>query len=51
MGTVKEGCDKVREKGLVNVCIFQQPVALSKTGRLQNTERKGAKDYITVSLV
>ena len=28
--------DKVREKELVNVYIFQQPIALSKTGRLQN---------------
>ena len=28
--------DKVREKGLVNVDIFQQPLALSKTGRFQN---------------
>ena len=28
--------DKAREKGLVNVYIFQQPIALSKTGRFQN---------------
>ena len=28
--------DKAREKSLVNVYIFQQPIALSKTGRFQN---------------
>ena len=28
--------DKAREKDLVNVYIFQQPIALSKTGRFQN---------------
>ena len=46
--------DKAREKGPINVYIFQQPIALSKTGRFQNTqtdERKGTKDYITVILV
>ena len=46
--------DKAREKGLVNVCIFQLPIALSKTGRFQNNsedERKDTKDYIKVSLV
>ena len=28
--------DKAREKGPVNVCIFQQPIALSGTERFQN---------------
>ena len=28
--------DKMREKGLVNVYIFEQPIALSKTRRFQN---------------
>ena len=28
--------DKASEKGLVNIYIFQQPIALSKTGRFQN---------------
>ena len=28
--------DKAREKGLVNVYIFQQRIALSKTGLFQN---------------
>ena len=28
--------DKAREKGLLNVYIFQQPIALSKTSRFQN---------------
>ena len=28
--------DKAREKGLVNVYIFQQPIVLSKIGRFQN---------------
>ena len=28
--------DKAREKGLVNVYIFQQPIPLSKTERFQN---------------
>ena len=28
--------DKAREKSLVNVYIFQQPIALSKTGRFQD---------------
>ena len=28
--------DKTREKGLVNVYIFQQPIAQYKTGRFQN---------------
>ena len=28
--------DKAREKGPVNVYIFQQPIVLSKTGRFQN---------------
>ena len=28
--------NKAREKGLVNVYIFQQPIALSKTRRFQN---------------
>ena len=44
--------DKALRKGLVNVYIFHQPIALSKTGRLQNSsERYGSKDYIKVSLV
>ena len=46
--------DKVRENELVNVYIFQQPIALSKTGRFKIThrdERKDNKDYIKVSLV
>ena len=36
--------DKARERGLVNVYIFQQPIALSKTGQFQinqTDERKG----------
>ena len=43
-----------REKGPFNVYIFQQPIALSKTGRFQNNSdrwKKGTKNYITVSLV
>ena len=32
--------DKAREKGLVNVCIFQHLIALSKTGRLQNISER-----------
>ena len=28
--------DKAREKGIVNVYIFQQPIALSEIGRFQN---------------
>ena len=32
--------DKVREKELVNVNIFQQPIALSKTGRFQNNSER-----------
>ena len=46
--------DKAFRKGLVNVYIFHQPIALSKTGRFQNNsedKRKGSKDYIKVSLV
>ena len=45
---------QTREKGLFNVYIFQQPIALSKTGRFQNNsadERKGGKVHIRVSLV
>ena len=37
--------DKVREKGLVNVYIFQQPIALSKTGRFQNNSDRWKKRY------
>ena len=37
--------DKAREKGLVNVYIFQQPNALSKTGRFQNNSDKWKKRY------
>ena len=46
--------DKAREKDHVNVYIFQQPTALSKTGQFQiNSDRrkKGAKDCIKASLV
>ena len=46
--------DKAREKGLVNVYISQQPIALSKQDDFkvtQTDERKGTKDYIKVSLV
>ena len=46
--------DKVRENELVNVYIFQQPIALSKTERFKIThrdERKDNKYYIKVSLV
>ena len=32
--------DKAREKDLVNVYIFQQPIALSKTGRFQNNSER-----------
>ena len=32
--------EKAREKGLVNVYIFQQPIALCKTGRFQNSLRQ-----------
>ena len=32
--------DKAREKGLANVYIFQQPIALSKTGRFQNNSER-----------
>ena len=32
--------DKAREKGLVNVYIFHQPIALSKTGRFQNNSKR-----------
>ena len=46
--------DKAREKGLVNVYMFQQPIALSETGQLkqddfkitQRDERKDTKYYI-----
>ena len=44
--------DKEGEKELVNDYIFQQPIALSKTGRFfkitQRDERKDTKDYIKV---
>ena len=46
--------DKAREKGLVNVYIFQQPLLCLKQDDFkiaQTDERKGTKDYITVSLV
>ena len=32
--------DKALEKGLVNVYIFQQLIALSKTGRFQNNSER-----------
>ena len=32
--------DKVREKELVNAYIFQQPIALCKTGRFQNNSER-----------
>ena len=32
--------EKAREKELVNVYIFQQPVAPSKTGRFQNKSER-----------
>ena len=45
----------MREKELVNVYVFQQHIALSKTERFQNIthrdERKDTKDYIKVGLV
>ena len=37
--------DKAREKWLVNVYIFQQSIALSKTGRFQNNSERGKKRY------
>ena len=37
--------DKAREKGLVNVYIFQQPIALFKTGRFQNNSDRWKKRY------
>ena len=46
--------DKGREKGLFNVYIFQQPIALSKQDDFkitQTDERKGTKDYIKACLV
>ena len=32
--------DKVREKSLVNVYIFQQPISLSETERFQNNSER-----------
>ena len=32
--------DKAFRKGLVNVYIFQEPIALSKTGRFQNNSER-----------
>ena len=32
--------EKAREKSLVNVYIFQQPIALSKTRRFQNNSER-----------
>ena len=32
--------DKAFRKGLVNVYIFQQPIALSKTGQFQNNSER-----------
>ena len=46
--------DKVFRKGLVNVYIFHQPIALSKTGRFQNNsvrEKIVKIIYIKVNLV
>ena len=42
--------DKAREKGLVNVYIFQQPISLKRDDFkiTQTDERKGTKDYITL---
>ena len=37
--------DKAREKELVNAYIFQQLIALSKTGRFQNNSDKWKKRY------
>ena len=37
--------DKARENGLVNVYIFQQPIALSKTRQFQNNSDRGKKTY------
>ena len=37
--------DKVREKSLVNVYIFQQPISQSKTGRFQNNLDRLKKRY------
>ena len=37
--------DKAREKSLVNVNIFQQPIALSKTGRFHNNSERWKKRY------
>ena len=37
--------DKAREKGPVNVYIFQQPIALSQTGRFQNNSDRSKKRY------
>ena len=41
--------DKAREKGLVNVYIFQQPNALSKTGRFKITQTDERKDTNIIS--
>ena len=46
--------DKAREKGLVSVYIFSNPLLCLKQDDFkitQTDERKGTKDYITVSLV
>ena len=46
--------DKAREKSLVNVYTFQQPIALSKQEDFkitQTDERNDSKDCIKVSLV
>ena len=37
--------DKAREKGPVNVYIFQKPIALSKTGRFQSNSDRWKKRY------
>ena len=44
--------DKAFRKGLVNVYIFHQPIALSKTDDFKITlrdEGKGSEDYIKIS--
>ena len=44
--------DKAFRKGLVDVYIFHQPIALSKTDKITlRDERKGNTNYIKVSLV
>ena len=42
--------DKAREKGLVNVYIFQQPIALSNTGRFQNNSERLKEKVLRIIL-